>query len=57
MGGHNSHVVDVLIKVLFLQGKCSRELTMLLELVLSIILMTSLVPINDPDHILVALLL
>ena len=30
---------------------------MLLELVLSIILMTSLVPINDPDHILVALLL
>ena len=30
---------------------------MLFELVLSVILMASLVPVDDPDHVLVALLL
>ena len=30
---------------------------MLFELVLSVVLMTSLVPVDDPDHVLVALLL
>jgi hypothetical protein len=40
-----------------LQGKCRGELTVLFELVLSVILMASLVPVDDPDHVLVALLL